>query len=158
MVRLDEVKAVVIAQQWVNLRSLLTDPNAAASFERFLKTIPAGKQKFIVLSIPTGEGFGPRDLLTGSRLGDLRYSPAEYRDGRKARDGLVELNRLIRRIAARQGAIVIDPFETLCSGISCRVADADGNPAYLDESHLNASFVRRYATYIDQTITGPAGE
>ncbi len=157
LTRLNEVKAIVIAQQWLNLRAMVTNPKAAASFERFLETIPAGKRKFIVLSIPTGDGFGPRDLLTGSRLGDLEYRPAEYRDGSKARQKLIQLNSLIRQIAARQGAIVIDPFETLCSGTSCRVTDVDGNPAYLDESHLNASFARKHATYIDQTIMETAG-
>ncbi|ALC12108.1 acyltransferase family protein [Sphingopyxis sp. 113P3] len=144
-----EVQSVVIAQQWTAMEVMLDDPSAAQSFEAWLASIPASKKKFVILNIPSGEGFGPSDLLSGSRLGQLRYRPAEFRDATRQRRRLSDLNALLRAIAARQGAIVIDPFYTLCRKDVCRVTYGDGRPAYKDREHLAASFVSDHATFID---------
>lgn len=148
----DEVKAVVIAQEWTGLSAMLDDRSLASSFRDFLREIPSGTRKYVVLGIPNGKGFGPADLLEGSRLRELRYRPTEYRNAADARASIAKLNALIRDIAEAEGATVIDPFDTLCKGDECRVATPDGRPAYKDRSHLSASFARAHADYIDATL------
>lgn len=152
LARSDEVKAVVVAQEWTGLSAMLDDPKLADSFRDFLHSIPSGTRKYVVLGIPNGKGFGPADLLEGSRLHELRYRPAEFRNAADARASLAKLNALIRGIAEAEGATIIDPFDTLCKGDDCRVATPDGRPAYKDRSHLSASFARAHADYIDRTL------
>lgn len=152
LVQSDEVRTIVIAQEWTLLSAMLADPRLADSFRNFLGSIPNGKRKYVILSIPMGKGFGPADLLDGSRLLDLHYHPAAYQNAAAFRASISRLNGLIRKIAESQGATVIDPFETLCKGDDCRVTTPDRRPAYKDRSHLAASFVRAHAGYIDQTL------
>jgi peptidoglycan/LPS O-acetylase OafA/YrhL len=150
LVKSDDIRAVVIAQQWTSMKSMLSDRSAARSFETWLASIPASKKKYVILSIPSGEGFAPNDLLSGSRLGELRYRPTEFRDATRQRRELSALNALIRKIAERQGAVVIDPFDTLCRQNLCRITYGAGRPVYKDREHLAASFVRDHVIFIDQ--------
>jgi hypothetical protein len=62
------------------------------------------------------------------------------------------MNRL-RRIAARTGAVVIDPVEHLCDSVQCRVVDVEGRPIYKDDNHLRSSFVRDRATFMDVVLS-----
>lgn len=147
-----EVKAVVIAQQWTNLHELFSDRRFAASFGELLRSIPAGTRKYVVLNIPTGAGYGPADLLRGSRLKELSYRAVAYRNAADTRAAIGPLNARIRAIAEREGATVIDPFDALCNGDTCLVTAPDGRPAYKDRGHLAASFVRARVDYIDRPL------
>lgn len=147
-----QTEAVVIAQQWLNLTAIADDPAIAAGFEQWLATIPSRIRKYIVLNIPTGDGFGPADQLSGSRLGQLTYQPATFRDGKAAQQQLERLNAVITDIASRHGAIVIDPFASLCDTRGCRITDSLGQPAYKDRAHLTASFAREAASFLDEVM------
>lgn len=147
------VKAVAIVQQWVNLPELVDDRRIAESFRELLRSIPVGTRKYVILNIPTGAGYGPTDLLRGSRLHQLDYRAAEYRNGADSRAAIGPLNARIREIAEKEGAVVIDPFDTLCKGDACRVTTPDGRPIYKDRGHLAASFVHAHATYVDRILS-----
>jgi SGNH domain-containing protein len=58
----------------------------------------------------------------------------------------------LREIAARAGADVLDPRSTLCEGMSCPAIGPDGLPLYVDSNHTRASWARRAASFLDDTL------
>ncbi len=58
----------------------------------------------------------------------------------------------LRGIAHRVGAEVVDPSDTLCSNTACPAMDSEGNPFFMDESHLRASFVRSKFDALDRFV------
>jgi SGNH domain-containing protein len=61
----------------------------------------------------------------------------------------------LREIAARTGAQVLDPSDSLCAVMRCPSVGEDGLPLYIDSNHLRASSAREHATFIDGTLFGP---
>jgi peptidoglycan/LPS O-acetylase OafA/YrhL len=127
--------------------------HSMASLETLIKVLrSAGKKVYLILNIPVGAEFEPRNLITGSRLGVMKASrsstlatltPSQRR-----------LHDQLRDIALRSGAIVIDPMATLCTPEGqCMRSDAEGIPIYKDTTHLRARFVRRSADFIDPAVT-----
>ena len=55
----------------------------------------------------------------------------------------------LRAVAARTGAIIIDPTDYFCSESKCPTVSSDGMPLYTDDQHLRASYARRAAVFID---------
>ena len=147
------VNTIVMGQQWLNSKDMLTDSVAFHSFEKRMASLPAGKRKFLILNMPLGEGYGPADQLEGSRFGELRLKPIRYRDKSLALQQLSALNAKIKEVALRYNVSVIDPFDTLCSNEGCEVIDAKGHPLYKDREHLTASYVREHAVFIDQVLS-----
>ena len=105
----------------------------------------------MLLSIPVGEAFEPKSLITGSRFGTMRARhmspttplPASQR----------ALHDRMRQLALDNGAIPIDPLPRLCPGDdACLRADPSGKPIYKDVSHLRATFVQHAADYLDPAI------
>jgi hypothetical protein len=60
--------------------------------------------------------------------------------------------RLIE-VANRAGAVVIDPLDYLCGSSICPAFE-EGNPIYMDPTHLRSSYVRDRVSYLDRTIVG----
>ena len=128
-------------------------PLALASLERLIGSLrTAGKRVYLLLPIPVGHGFEPGQRIGGSRLGTLTVLPlppsiAMPPSQRRLHDRLAEL-------AARSGAIAIDPLPTLCSADDqCRRSDAAGVPIYIkDGAHLTARYVREHADFLDPAL------
>ena len=123
------------------------------SLELFLKSLKsAGKKVYLVLNIPVGDGFEPKSMISGSRLGTLtapRVDPRVMLTASQKR-----IHDRLQQIAVSSGAIVIDPMATLCNADGqCLRTDADGIPIYKDATHLRAAYVRRFASFVDPAIT-----
>jgi hypothetical protein len=121
--------------------------------EKFMRDVTkTGKKVFLILEIPVGPVFAPKNLLQKgwNRLSWLptidepsRETIEAYRDAVASR---------LKSIAARAGATVIDPLDFLCNTQTCPVFIEEGKPMHSDGDHLRASFVRDRLMYLDQTL------
>jgi peptidoglycan/LPS O-acetylase OafA/YrhL len=111
-----------------------------------------GKQVYLVLGIPTGLNFAPQAWLKRT-LSKIEMVPVYF----VAQNTIPAIYRQIaadlRQIAEAAGAIVIDPFATLCDPEACKTTDERGAPIYKDRAHLRASFVRDHIDFLDQVFT-----
>lgn len=110
-----------------------------------------GKRVVIVLSSPRGPQFDPRKMARRSGLGfEVELSDPV------PRSTVVEQNAFIdgrlRQIADRVGAELVNPLDALCDAGSCRTTDSDGNPLFMDPSHLRASTVRKGFAALDKYV------
>jgi len=55
-------------------------------------------------------------------------------------------------LAARAGAEVIDPFNSLCTPAGCLAQTSDGTPIFKDTSHFNPAWAVAHADFIDTTL------
>jgi hypothetical protein len=62
------------------------------------------------------------------------------------------MDNWLRTVAARTGAIVVDPLDALCTATTCPTVDRNGAPLLMDESHLRASTVLEKFTLLDPFI------
>ena len=66
----------------------------------------------------------------------------------------------LRDIAARVGAITVDPADWLCSRDVCPALDDNNRPLFKDQSHIRASVVRDRFPALDRFVylaADPAG-
>jgi peptidoglycan/LPS O-acetylase OafA/YrhL len=137
------------------------------ALEDFGRTIArltgSGRRVFIVLSNPTSPHFDPGYLLpAAARLSvPLADRISVYDDRRSVKavefeSYVAPLMARLRKIAAKGGAMVIDPREALCTGMTCPATTAGGLPVHVDSNHLTAAFVREHATFIDPILLAPA--
>lgn len=148
-------------------RLTLDSPGTRRALEDFGRTISrltaSGRRVFILLSNPTSPRFDPRYLLPAAarlslRLPDRISVDDEKRsvDAREFESYVAPLMAALREVAARNGAIVIDPREALCRGMTCPATNALGMPVHVDSNHVTATFARDHATFIDGILLGPA--
>lgn len=121
--------------------------------EKFIRDVTTrGKKVFMILEIPVGLAFAPKNLLQKG-WNRLRWLPTIDDPGRETiaayRDAVASR---LKSIAARTGATVIDPLDFLCNTQTCPVFIEAGKPMHSDKDHLRASFVRDRVTYMDQTL------
>ena len=149
-----EVSTVVIGQLWLDYPELAYDEKLQASLSSIIKELSSSKKVFVILNIPVGIQYDPKTMFSGSRLTTLvAKDPSSVKfDVRQFRSKHMALFDAITRIANNSGATVIDPMAALCSDFECRVFDSKGDPLYIDEAHLRASYVEKYVTYLDQTV------
>ncbi|MEJ8847100.1 acyltransferase family protein [Variovorax rhizosphaerae] len=125
---------------------------ALAALIRRLKA--AGKNVVLVLNIPVGGEFEPKNLITGSRLGTMTARPSTPTAAVTASQQAIH-DRLLG-IAQQTGATIVDPMAALCTPQGqCLRSDAQGVPIYKDISHLRATYVKQFATFLDPAITQP---
>lgn len=145
----------------------LDSPGTTRALEDFGRTIlrltASGRRVFILLSNPTSPRFDPGFLLpAGARLSVPVTDRIRVDEGKRSVDAgrfeayVAPLMSRLRQIAARSGAIVIDPREALCTGMTCPATDARGLPVHVDSNHLTATFAREHATFIDGILLAPA--
>ncbi len=124
---------------------------ALLELESLLKTISQHKKVFLLLDNPQDRKYHPKSLFDGTRLTSLTYPSSEkllnYDEVQK------QLRERLIDIAKRAGATIIDPTEVLCVHDRCRRTLEDGSPVYSDADHLRASYVEKYATYMDITVS-----
>ncbi|MFI4885463.1 MAG: acyltransferase family protein, partial [Steroidobacterales bacterium] len=148
-------------------RLTLDSPGTKRALEDFGRTISrlraSGRRVFILLSNPTSPHFDPLYLLPAAarlslRLPDRIDVGDEKRsvDAREFESYVAPLMSRLRQVAARNGAIVIDPREALCTGMTCAATNARGMPVHIDSNHLTAAFAREHATFIDRVLLAPA--
>jgi hypothetical protein len=114
--------------------------------------VAAGKQVVVVLSSPFGEQFDPRKMAHRDGL-DFKVSLPSAGVPRRTLDKETAfIDDPIRQIAARAGATVISPLDTLCIGDECPALDGDGKPILRDYSHLRSSFVSHYFNAFDHFV------
>lgn len=114
----------------------------------------AGKAVYLILNVPVGPGFEPKTMITGSRLKNISASRAGPTAPLTASQQ--EIHDRLKRIGQDNGAVVIDPMATLCQTPGqCTRSDGHDVPIYKDASHLRASYVRRFATFLDAAIAQP---
>lgn len=127
---------------------------ALSNLSSFIRELVDHKKKvFIVLNIPTGQELDPKYVV--QRRIENFPNILEVRDGGIDSASLATKYGLIQsdlaRIASQAGATVIKPMDYLC-GERCDSLDATGAPMYRDGYHLRPTFVRKHATFIDQTV------
>ena len=130
---------------------------AFASFEQSVSALrKLGKRVYIVLQPPSGHVFDPRRMYQGSRFDSIRPLPQipNLDVARFNQESALPRSRL-QAIAAKTGAIIIDPIVTLCPKNVCPVLDQAGVPIYTDPLHMRPSYVRKAITYLDQTVSPP---
>jgi len=124
---------------------------AIAALEALLKQLSARKKVYLLLDNPSGPEFDPKRLLQGgSRLGQM--SAAQMTPTAPWPPEQKELNRRLREVAQRSGAIVIDPVPALCKDDQCIRTTPDGTPIYKDSDHLRAAYVRKFGDQIDGAL------
>ena len=116
-----------------------------------------GKKIFIVLNIPIDPRLSPENIYR-KNIWDPYIKSYGSITGIAKKDFLQvsrSYNAKLRKISQETGAIVIDPAQHLCDETTCH-AIRDGYPIYLDSSyycgHLNATFAKKFADFIDGTV------
>jgi len=114
--------------------------------------VNAGRKVYLVLNIPVGEAFDPKNLIKRSFMsinvssGGLSLSEIERRYG--------DTTHRLRAAGSDAGATIIDPIQFLCSETKdyCPATTDDGTPIYKDNTHLRPKFVRSSILYLDDVL------
>jgi hypothetical protein len=109
------------------------------------------KKVYLLLDIPFGSSFKPRQLVHGARWGTIHVDHFSSRVPLSPEQA--RLHERIRNVALSNGAQVIDPIPVLCPDNQCLRATSDGTPIYKDNNHLRASYAREQATWMDILIS-----
>lgn len=162
-----EIDTVVIGAQWngylagsfglqsqyyVGSATYIEALNVLSDYLKELRSLE--RRVFLVLNIPTSPKLDPKYIIRR----DFKSFPKFFsiRDNGVRRDELEkdfgQIQSDLARIARDSGAIVIDPKEFLCTPECCFGLDENGDAIYKDSSHLNPTFTRDRASFIDVTI------
>lgn len=162
--RSSQVDTIVIGALWAiydpkKMGRSMTKPNADTAFadlQRLLADMVArGKRVYVVLNIPTGSQFDPRQMIRRGMLANP-FSIQTSSPLRVEIEGSIAAttSKLIQAAAAA-GAVVVDPFDFLCDATVCPAVTPDGKPIYRDRSHLRPSYVREHVHFLDATVLDP---
>jgi peptidoglycan/LPS O-acetylase OafA/YrhL len=141
--------------------ALLPDSEAAwralGAFDAMLKRFEsAHKRVFVVLQIPVGDQIDPRRMIErGMTTLSFRINVRPLSRS-SVTAAVAAIDSQLTAIARREGAVVIDPVDTLCGPVECPTVDANGNPIYLDGGHLRPAYVRNDVHFLDDVMS-PAG-
>ena len=114
----------------------------------------AGKKVFIILNIPSGGEFDPRQLVVRS-WSSLGFGLTRDYSGVEKTAIIQRIGGLtgkLKDIAERTNSILIDPVELICSEKHCPATTTSGFPIYRDGYHLNATYVKDNLFFLDQTV------
>ena len=151
----DTTEAVVVSYRGSRMVAMMQSAEGPSNLARFIRLLKDhGKRVYLILMNPEGDDLEPRHMLVGSRLSKLELKPRDQItfDLNAFRVSYGKTQDDLRTLAVANGATPIDPFETLCSGGTCPVIDAAGDPLYLDNNHPRGSYIRASASYIDATL------
>jgi len=112
-----------------------------------------GKTVYLVLNMPTGAEFEPHNLIQRSLQGFKvmpRLEGGISLDEHRRRTG--EISSLLKDVARRSGAIVLDPADYLCHNGWCNAVTSDGDPIYRDTDHLRGTYSYYHPEFIAQTL------
>jgi hypothetical protein len=126
-------------------------------FEEKLHELRAlGKNVVVVLSSPRGDPLDPKTMLR--RRGLLSWEVELSAPIPRSEIDAVRspIDDRLRDIAARVGAVIVDPTDSLCSREECPALDESERPLFKDLSHIRASVVRERFTALDRFVLLPA--
>jgi peptidoglycan/LPS O-acetylase OafA/YrhL len=148
-----EVDAVVLGGSWINVLGDKDPIATVAPLGPLIRRLASGRKVFLVLNIPAGPQFDPHSMFVGSRMTHLAANahPSALSKSAFLRS-YGPLRDEIARIGRSNGAVIIDPLDSLCTGDACPVVDDDGRPLYLDEHHMRPFHAERDAKFIDETL------
>ena len=118
-------------------------------FERLIEQLKNRSiRTIIVLDNPFGEELNPKSML---RVDGLNIYPTDFftdlsRNSALSRTEPVR-GRLIK-LAKNYGAQIVDPFDYLCDGFSCKAISNDGYMLYKDYDHISFEATTKDASYI----------
>ena len=119
---------------------------ALESLGNYLAQLSKRYVVYLVLDNQMADENDPRQIL-GNRINLYRNESTPkviaLAPEQKAR------NAMLRKMAERAGARVIDPLAVLCPGDLCPVFSAPGVPIFKDPHHLRSGFAADQATFID---------
>lgn len=170
-----DVVAVVFAASWFGVAQRtdyhLIDDLAGATVNPFSERgrpivdawgqqlgqlVRAGKRVVVVTSSPRGDLVDPTKLIDRRTWIERDDHPPTVPRARL--ESLVAgVDARVRGVAGAAGAVVLSPFDELCSGESCPVVGPDQQPVFIDESHLRAGVVRERVHMFDRLVLQPAG-
>ncbi len=127
-----------------------TEPALAALEKMLAMLVRTRKRVFLLLDNPFGTDLDPKSHLAGSRLTTLRCLEEVPPHQLTLREQ--EVRRRLIEVAARSGAVVIDPMSSLCAGGLCPIRDGRGAFIYRDGNHLRASTAGAELGYLDVAL------
>ena len=153
------VDAVVISAHWylylvasIQDEGLRTDGVLNDLREMVAAFVNDGKRVYIVLNIPRGDEFDPRQMIRRT-LWPPGFKIETHSVSRAGIEKLVgSVGAKLREIARSTGAEAIDPVEFLCTTTVCPAVTSNGEPMYKDGGHLRSSYVRDNVRFLDRTI------
>jgi hypothetical protein len=115
--------------------------------------IASGKKVYIVLDNPFGEELAPRSMMKRSFLHGITVVTVPLSRETALRRMEPVRTRLLN-IAARTGARLIDPVDSLCAA-TCPSLSETGAPLYKDYDHLSLDAVTNHVHYLDTFFPSP---
>ena len=122
---------------------------ALARFATFLAELAKAKKVYLLLDNPVGESFDPHNFFD-RHLG--MAAPMESRRVTLAGAEQLAVRQELIAVAKRAGVELIDPWDTLCRERMCDRLSADQEAVYKDANHLNSTWIKSHAGYIDRAL------
>lgn len=116
--------------------------------ERIASLTGAGKRVIVLLSNPRGPLVNPKHLIQRS-LWSWEASPPPPASRAQLKLFVDDADRRIAAAARAAGAEIVDPFDGICRDTICPATTEDGNPIFMDDSHLRASYAAMNVLYLD---------
>jgi hypothetical protein len=108
------------------------------------------KTIYFILNIPIEDQQGPNTMFERRFFSPWKVNTDKAYPREQWLSRSQHIMKRLRNIAESVGAVVIDPFDSLCPGSHCPVFHTDGFPIYRDACHLSAKYSRTNATFIDR--------
>jgi len=160
------IDRVVLAARWilyfnkaeryemdgVSLENPLAREKLMDELGRNIKKLVAKKKKVtVLLNTPSGYLLDPRMMYPRTFLGTYCNIKNIITKDLFLREYGKTIQE-VAKIAADNGAEVIDPMDYLCSNGVCIAEDENGISIRFDEGHLRPGYVRDHVTYLDRTM------
>ena len=121
------------------------------SLEQMIKEfVSLGKKVYIMLPTPNGMSeYDPKSLLERNLLGRWKYFPSKSVKFQAWEKISKNAKDILKEIAQRTGARIINPEGDFCKKGYCRSAAEDGTFIYKDSGHVRAWYARNYLKCLD---------
>ncbi|HSC75719.1 MAG TPA: acyltransferase family protein [Pseudomonadales bacterium] len=165
-----DIDTIVIGAQWLGTSGFeyiegdhkypLSSPEGMQkAMDQLASTIldmtKQGKTVYLLLNIPGGTEFEPHNLVKRSLLG-LHFQNTIRLEGgislEEHKKRTQKISPILRDVAKRSGAIVLDPADFLCVSQWCSAVTTEGNVIYRDSNHLRGSYSHYHPEFIGQTL------
>ncbi len=110
-----------------------------------------GKKVYLVLDNPYDLRLDPKTYVSGTRLSSV-YASNMVPQSVAVMPEEVALHLRLKQKAELAGVEVIDPRESVCDSLRCRVLDESGMFIYQDRNHFTTAYVKRQASFLDKTV------